>query len=165
MKLWDFPDISQFPKLLSFKSFGNAWGNSYIPVYYWCFVSLVVKRKFAQPSKSLKILWPWFWAFKILNLALDRKCSYRSTTENYDKIFCFLNYSMTLEKVDCCNSNVIYKSIVFSIETIFRYLNIYLYHLEHKLKSLLNIVSFSVTYKKFGSGMLFQLKYCETSFF
>ena len=32
MKFWDFPDISENPKILSFNSFGNLWGNSYIDV-------------------------------------------------------------------------------------------------------------------------------------
>ena len=31
VKLWDFPDISAFSKILSLKSFGNSWGNLYIP--------------------------------------------------------------------------------------------------------------------------------------
>ena len=28
-QIWDFPNISLFPKILSLKSFGNSWGNSY----------------------------------------------------------------------------------------------------------------------------------------
>ena len=28
-QIWDFPNISLFPKILSLKSFGNLWGNSY----------------------------------------------------------------------------------------------------------------------------------------
>ena len=28
-QLWDFTDISLFPKILTLKSFGNSWGNSY----------------------------------------------------------------------------------------------------------------------------------------
>ena len=31
MKFRQFPDISWFPKILSLESFGNSWGNSYIP--------------------------------------------------------------------------------------------------------------------------------------
>ena len=27
-QIWDFPNISLFPKTLSLKSFGNSWGNS-----------------------------------------------------------------------------------------------------------------------------------------
>ena len=30
MKFRGFPDFSQFPKILSLKSMGNSWGNSYI---------------------------------------------------------------------------------------------------------------------------------------
>ena len=32
MKFWDLPDISQFPKILSLKSFGNSCDNWYILV-------------------------------------------------------------------------------------------------------------------------------------
>ena len=28
-QIWDFPNISLFPKILSVKSFGNSWDNSY----------------------------------------------------------------------------------------------------------------------------------------
>ena len=28
-RIWDFPNISLFPMILSLKSFGNSWGNSY----------------------------------------------------------------------------------------------------------------------------------------
>ena len=28
-QIWDFPNISLFPKIVSLKSFGNPWGNSY----------------------------------------------------------------------------------------------------------------------------------------
>ena len=31
MEFRHFPDISQFPKILSLKSFANSWGNLYIP--------------------------------------------------------------------------------------------------------------------------------------
>ena len=31
MEFKQFPDISYFPKILSFKSFGNSFGNLYIP--------------------------------------------------------------------------------------------------------------------------------------
>ena len=31
MKFRQFPAIYSFPKILSFKSFGNSWDNSYIP--------------------------------------------------------------------------------------------------------------------------------------
>ena len=29
-QLWDFPNLSSFPKILSLKSLNNSWGNSYI---------------------------------------------------------------------------------------------------------------------------------------
>ena len=28
-EIWDFSNVSQFPKILSLKSFDNSWGNSY----------------------------------------------------------------------------------------------------------------------------------------
>ena len=31
MNFWDFPDLSEFPKILSLKSWGKSWGNSSIP--------------------------------------------------------------------------------------------------------------------------------------
>ena len=34
MKLWDFLDISKYPKILSLKSFSNLWSNLCIPVCY-----------------------------------------------------------------------------------------------------------------------------------
>ena len=34
MKVWDFPYISQFPKILSLTLIGNWWGNLYVPIYY-----------------------------------------------------------------------------------------------------------------------------------
>ena len=39
MKFWDFPDISQ--KILSLKSFGNSWGNS-----YKLYLLLIVRLRF-----------------------------------------------------------------------------------------------------------------------
>ena len=33
MKLWNFPDISQFPEIASIQLFGNSWGNSCIRLY------------------------------------------------------------------------------------------------------------------------------------
>ena len=77
MKFLDFPDISLFWQI-SLTSFVNFWGNWYIPclpyllpfyyIYYHLpfitfspflprFILLVVKGKFDQISKSLKILW------------------------------------------------------------------------------------------------------------
>ena len=42
-KFWDFPDISIFPKILSFKSFGNSWSISHTPclllIITLCFTS------------------------------------------------------------------------------------------------------------------------------
>ena len=64
MNFRDFSGICQFPKILTLKSFGNSWGNSYIPCLLliitlrFIMVSLVVKRKFGKTLKSLKILWP-----------------------------------------------------------------------------------------------------------
>ena len=61
MEWGDFPDISEFPKIPSLKSFDNSWGNSNIP-----FLLLIIthrftcgEKKFGKTSKSIKILWPW----------------------------------------------------------------------------------------------------------
>ena len=40
MKLWDFHDVSWFPKVLSLQSFGNSWDNSYIP----CLLLIITTR-------------------------------------------------------------------------------------------------------------------------
>ena len=48
---WDFPDISCFPMILSFKLFGNSW-------------------KFTQPSKNFKILWTWL-TNEVLKLSIS----------------------------------------------------------------------------------------------
>ena len=48
MKSWDFLDISQFPKVLSYKSFGNSWGNLYIPC-----LSLIITIRFAFRDKKI----------------------------------------------------------------------------------------------------------------
>ena len=47
-KTWRFKIFLIFPKIVSL-SFGNSSGNLFISA----------KRKLAQPSKSLKILWKW----------------------------------------------------------------------------------------------------------
>ena len=55
MRFWDFLDLFEFSKILSLNSFGNSWGNSYIP----CLL-LAVKRKFSI-EKSQNIC-PWLSA-------------------------------------------------------------------------------------------------------
>ena len=49
MKFWDFPDISEFPKILSLKSFGNSWGKSYIP----CLLLTIMLRFTFGENKNL----------------------------------------------------------------------------------------------------------------
>ena len=81
---------------LSSKSFGNTWGDFYVPVYYWKsrIVSLVVKGKFAQPSENLKILWTYvaFWTlpkaleWQKLSNKLNLK-EYGTKQETFTKIF------------------------------------------------------------------------------
>ena len=46
--LRDFPDISSFPKILSFKSFGNSWGKSYTK-----FIILEIKSRFTCGESNL----------------------------------------------------------------------------------------------------------------
>ena len=48
MKFWDFPNISLFPKILSLKSFGHSWGNSYL----LCLL-LIITLRFS--SEGMKI--------------------------------------------------------------------------------------------------------------
>ena len=40
MGFWDFPDLSNFPKILSLTSFGNSWDNLYIP----CLLRIITLR-------------------------------------------------------------------------------------------------------------------------
>ena len=56
-----FQLFGRFLLVLVKVSFRGSWDNWYIPVYYYWsrFVSFVVKGKFAQPSKSFKIIWRW----------------------------------------------------------------------------------------------------------
>ena len=46
---WNFPDISWFPKILSLKSFGNSWSNSYyhryMPSFHLWWKELLVKHQ------------------------------------------------------------------------------------------------------------------------
>ena len=56
IKFWDL-DVSQFPKIPSFRSFGNLWGNSYIP----CLLLLEVGQ---QPLKTLKNSWDGWYTRK-----------------------------------------------------------------------------------------------------
>ena len=61
MKFEHFPHISQVPDFLSLMSFGNSWGNSYMPS-----LKLIISHRFAcdevqfgETTKSLKILSNW----------------------------------------------------------------------------------------------------------
>ena len=45
-----FPDASWFPKILSHKSFGNWWGNSYIP----CLLVIIAHRFTCGKKKKKK---------------------------------------------------------------------------------------------------------------
>ena len=44
----DFPDLSNFPKILSLKSFGNSWGNSYVPA-----LLLIITLRFTWGEKKI----------------------------------------------------------------------------------------------------------------
>ena len=57
-QIWDFPNISLFRKILSLKSFGNSWGNSYTK-----FAILDIMFRFTLIGSVLnivkfQILWP-----------------------------------------------------------------------------------------------------------
>ena len=56
VRFWYFPVFFNF--LRSSKSFDKLWRNSYRPLFYWQshFILLVVKEKFAWPSKSQHIM-------------------------------------------------------------------------------------------------------------
>ena len=58
MKFWNFPGISQVPKILRFKSFDNLWGNLYIPCLLLIIMlrSTCCKRKIWSNIKKFKIL-------------------------------------------------------------------------------------------------------------
>ena len=47
-QIWPFPNISQFPKILSFKSFDNSWGNSCTE-----FALLDIKCRFTYGNSGL----------------------------------------------------------------------------------------------------------------
>ena len=55
MMFRQIPDISEFPKILSLKSLGNSWGNSYIP----CLLVIIAHRfhlwKYTKRVLSIKI--------------------------------------------------------------------------------------------------------------
>ena len=55
MKLLDFPNLFWFPKILSPKSFGNLWLNSYIRS-----LLLIITLRFTCDEK--KILCPWLFS-------------------------------------------------------------------------------------------------------
>ena len=54
-QIWDFPNISWFPKILSLKSFGNWWGNSCtkFAITIWHISHLKQSLLFPQPIDSL----------------------------------------------------------------------------------------------------------------
>ena len=77
MQIWDFPDISLFPKILSLKSFVNLWGNSYqtchtryhVLFYLWLIRSVHCKVPKYYDQDCLKKCFsslPFQWWFKFL---------------------------------------------------------------------------------------------------
>ena len=55
MNFLDFLDLSQLPKILSYRSFCNSSGDSYMP----CLLLIITLRCTCGEKKILKILCPW----------------------------------------------------------------------------------------------------------
>ena len=54
VKFWDFPNISYFSKIL--ESFGNLWGNSYIPCLLLITAPLFTRKTWSKIKKSQNIM-------------------------------------------------------------------------------------------------------------
>ena len=86
MKFRQFSDISKFPNILSLKSFGNSWGNSYIPCL-WILIAhrfICTERRIWQNIERSQnivklIVWKIFFSFFLflLTAKLIKTISFR----------------------------------------------------------------------------------------
>ena len=108
-QIWNFPTISLFPKILSFKLFCNSWGNSdtkvcctryHILFYLWLIGSGLKHCK--VPNIMTKIVWKFSfcshhfqWWFKFLEkvfICFKNVISAKKTTNKWQWKFTRVNF-------------------------------------------------------------------------
>ena len=78
MNFWDVLDISWFPEVLSVKSFGNLWGNSYKPcllpiitIPFTCGDTKILSNIKMSQNIMPRIVWKILFCFIYLNQQLQ----------------------------------------------------------------------------------------------